>query len=102
MKTKLVRDRIPEIILNSGRTPLFYIANCQEYKELLRQKLFEEVAEFLENESMEEIADILEVLEALSRVNEYTLKEVLKIKRKKKLRNGSFDQRIILKKIIMR
>ncbi|MDR0773887.1 MAG: hypothetical protein LBE72_00940 [Rickettsia sp.] len=44
--TKLVRDLVPQIILKSSRIPVFRIAELAEYKQLLRQKLSEEVEEF--------------------------------------------------------
>ncbi|MGX6959743.1 MAG: hypothetical protein ACIPMY_00455 [Rickettsia endosymbiont of Pentastiridius leporinus] len=49
--TKLVKDLIPKIILKSGRVPVIHIAGSGEYKELLKNKLLEEVEEFLQNNS---------------------------------------------------
>lgn len=97
---KLVRDSVPEIILKSGRTPIFYIAATSQYKKLLRNKLIEEVEEFLQNESVEEIVDILEVLEAICKNKSYKLKDILKLKIQKKNINGGFDKKIVLDKII--
>lgn len=82
--TKLVRDLIPKIILKSGRIPVTYIAEACEYKELLKNKLLEEVAEFLQGEHIEAVADILEVLETICNINNYKLKDILKIKKQKK------------------
>ncbi|AAL02734.1 MAG: hypothetical protein AB8U78_03515 [Rickettsia slovaca] len=53
--TKLVRDLIPEIILKSGRIPVTHIAESYEYKELLKNKLLEEVEEILQDEYMEKL-----------------------------------------------
>ena len=39
---KLVRDKIPEIIYNTGSKPKVYIANEIEYSEHLKKKLQEE------------------------------------------------------------
>lgn len=97
---KLVRDLIPTIIMKSGRTPLSHIAGLDEYKKFLRSKLQEEFEEFCNDESMEEIADILEVIEAICTANNYKLKEVLQAKKVKKQSNGSFNQRIILEKVL--
>ena len=44
---KLVRDRIPEIIIEDGRTPIYHIADKEEYKRELFRKVEEELAEFL-------------------------------------------------------
>ncbi|MFP3120645.1 hypothetical protein GCO76_04105 [Rickettsia sp. R2] len=55
--TKLVRDLIPEIkiILKSGRIPVTRITESYEYKELLKNKLLEEVEEILQDEYMEKL-----------------------------------------------
>ncbi|MCC8461616.1 MAG: nucleoside triphosphate pyrophosphohydrolase [Rickettsia endosymbiont of Ecitomorpha arachnoides] len=81
--TKLVRDLIPKIILESGRISVTHIAESYEYKELLKNKLLEEVEEFLQDEYMEEVADILEVLEAICNINDYKLKDISKNKKRK-------------------
>ncbi|MFJ7192154.1 nucleoside triphosphate pyrophosphohydrolase [Streptomyces bacillaris] len=66
---KLVRDRIPEVIRNDGADPVTYIAGPDEYRARLREKLREEVAEFLEADDVSapgELADVAEVLLALA------------------------------------
>jgi predicted house-cleaning noncanonical NTP pyrophosphatase (MazG superfamily) len=64
---KLVRDRIPEIIRASGKEPLVRVADAEVFRDLLRDKLVEEVDEFLASDGdLEELADILEVVLALA------------------------------------
>ena len=43
---KLVRDRIPEIIIEDGRKPIYHIADIEEYKRELFKKVEEELNEF--------------------------------------------------------
>ncbi|MBT7706701.1 nucleoside triphosphate pyrophosphohydrolase [archaeon] len=59
---KLVRDKIPEIIAGNGDTAATHIATDEEYRGKLREKLQEEVNEFLEELDNGELADILEVV----------------------------------------
>ena len=59
---KLVRDRIPEIINESGRHCSVRVLDDAEYYIELKRKLVEEVDEFLAETNLEELADILEVI----------------------------------------
>jgi predicted house-cleaning noncanonical NTP pyrophosphatase (MazG superfamily) len=93
---KLVRDKIPEIIKNRGETPIIHIAEAKEYEEALREKLYEEVVEFLETPSVEEAADILEVLHSMCNLKGINLQTLEKVRQKKAEDRGSFKQRIIL------
>lgn len=93
---KLVRDNIPEIIRAKGETPTTHIADDAEYWQKLKEKLQEEVDEFLKDESMGEIADILEVLDAMYDVKGFDKREVEEVKEKKASERGKFAQRIIL------
>jgi len=66
---KLVRDKLPEIIRQHGKTPVLRkVANQDELAQLLVAKLEEEVAEYRESGNPEGLADILEVIRALSAV----------------------------------
>ncbi|MCL4229342.1 nucleoside triphosphate pyrophosphohydrolase [Candidatus Dependentiae bacterium] len=96
MSPKLVRDRIPSIIVENKKTPHFYHANDEEFGIRLKEKLVEEVHEFLESEDAKELADIIEVIEALARYQEKSLGDILQMKKEKALTNGSFSGKIIL------
>ena len=93
---KLVRDRIPEIIENEGRKCNYHILNEQDYIKELKIKLNEEVNEFLESDNPEELADILEVVYALSKVNNCSEEELNNIRTKKSEKRGAFEKRIFL------
>lgn len=59
---KLVRGKIPAIIRESGEEPITYIADGPERGQLFREKLVEEVLEFLEAGSPEEAIDVIQVV----------------------------------------
>jgi len=59
---KLVRDRIPEIIMEAGKDFAVRQERGGRLKDYAMHKLQEEVMEFIENPSAEEAADIVEVL----------------------------------------
>ena len=99
MYKKLVRDKIPEIILSKGETPITRILSDAEYKEELEKKLHEEYLEVLDatgDSRIEELADMLEVMEALAGVENKTLEDVLSVKAKKQEKRGAFKDRIYL------
>ncbi|WP_288341772.1 nucleoside triphosphate pyrophosphohydrolase [uncultured Dubosiella sp.] len=97
---KLVRDRIPEIIEEDGKTCKMHIMDEESYRHALKAKLLEEANEVKEAASKEELikemADVLEVLEALQKTFGIDIKEVERVKDKKALSNGKFERRIFL------
>ncbi|MEX2436720.1 MAG: nucleoside triphosphate pyrophosphohydrolase, partial [Candidatus Paceibacterota bacterium] len=90
------RDKIPEIIKSKGDDFKVHIANKKEYWNKLKEKLQEEVNEFIEDENKEELADILEVIEAICGFKEWKEKDIQEIKDSKKEKRGGFNKRIIL------
>jgi len=95
--TKLVRDKIPEIIQDNGEVPDFYIADKKEYGERLKDKLKEEVDEVLEWDNVqEELADVLEVVHSIAKFQNIKLEDIEKSRIEKKEKRGGFDKRIIL------
>lgn len=93
---KLVRDLIPEIIAKKGGTAKTHVAGAEEFWVKLKEKLGEEVAEFLESESAEEIADILEVLDAILEYKGFDKEEIKMVQKKKRDERGGFTKRIVL------
>lgn len=53
---KLVRDRILEVIDESGKESSFHLANDEEYQEELIKKVNEELEEFKENPCENEVS----------------------------------------------
>ena len=93
---KLVRDRIPEIIMNSGKQSVCTTLSDDEYITMLDEKLNEELAEYQESKSMEELADLLEVIRAVAMARGSSIDEVEEIRRDKAAKRGAFEQKILL------
>ena len=109
---KLVRDNIINIIADTGKLAKFHYSKVgndttEEYVNLLREKLQEEVNEYVEsyennnNKSgdIQELVDIQEVLNALVALEGYSLKEFQSLRIQKKKERGGFNKGIILEKV---
>ena len=94
--SKLVRDKIPDIIKQRGKSSIIHIADDKEYWQRLKEKLLEEVKEFSEKNSEEEFIDILEVLEAVKEFKKFDKERLHDLKNKKAIEKGKFKNRIIL------
>ncbi|MBI2678270.1 MAG: nucleoside triphosphate pyrophosphohydrolase [Candidatus Koribacter versatilis] len=97
---KLVRDRIPVKISRHGERVETILLPGSELTDVLKAKLVEEALEVLSARSGqaldEEMADVLEVLRALARANQRTLKQVQAVARIKRKKVGGFGKGIFL------
>lgn len=96
---KLVRDRIPEIIMSEGRECGTEIMGDEEYRTALLTKLLEEaqeVQEALPDKLTTELADLLEVMEALMALHGLDEAEVRLVQQERREKRGGFADRIKL------
>lgn len=93
---KLVRNKIPEIIEDSGKRAVTHILSDEEYIAALEVKLNEEVAEYQVDKNLEEMADILEVLQAICVARGYNLEQLEEKRREKAEERGGFNAKIFL------
>ena len=93
---KLVRDKIPEIMKQDGKTITTHIADDEEYWKRLKEKLRLEAAEFTANEKIEELASVLEVVQAIADFKKIEMKDIEALREKKAAERGGFAKRIIL------
>lgn len=93
---KLVRDKIPEIIEQSGKTPHCRTLSHDEYLTELDRKLNEECAEYQADKSLEELADMLEVIHAIAEARGYSVAELEQVREQKAAERGGFKDRIYL------
>jgi predicted house-cleaning noncanonical NTP pyrophosphatase (MazG superfamily) len=100
---KLVRDKIPEIIKNSGKNFIMKILNDDEYIKALQQKSYEELEEFIHSktieQSIEELADMLEIIHALADYHDVSFDYIDECRKKKLQERGGFKKRICLIKV---
>lgn len=96
---KLVRDLIPDIIAESGKTCVTSVLSNDDYLTMLDEKLNEELAEYQESKSMEELADLLEVIRAVAATRGSSIEEVERIRREKAAKRGGFEKRLLLKEV---
>lgn len=94
--SKLVRDKIPEVIEAAGKKCDYIKAGKEELLELLTSKLDEEVSEFKEDRNLEELADIMEVLFGLANDLGFSEEELLRKREAKKEERGGFKEGIVL------
>ena len=99
---KLVRDNIPKIIENNNETAVTRILTDEEFRSELLKKLQEECNEVSlaknTNELLEELADVLEILRALSNLENKSINDVIAIADEKKKKRGGFENKIFLQK----
>ena len=100
---KLVRDKIPDIIISKEETPVTKILNDDEYKKALEDKLYEEYEEVISSggsERCEELADMIEVIRSLAKLENRTLEDIISLAEEKRVKRGGFGNRIYLEKVI--
>lgn len=93
---KLVRDGIPAAIEKKGDTYKAHRASEDEFDQKLKEKLQEEVDEFLEQPKVDELADIVEVVHALADHLGSSSQELEERREQKAKRLGRFRDRVIL------
>ena len=93
---KLVRDKIPQIIADSGNCCTYKILDEAEYFSYLDNKLDEEVKEFHDSHTAEELADILEVIISLAESSGTDEDELFDIRNRKAKERGRFEKKILL------
>ena len=93
---KLVRDNIPEIILNNGEIPKVRTLSDDEFLKELEKKLVEEVNEYILSKDETELADIAEVLFAICRARNISEDRLLELRENKNAKNGAFNRKFFL------
>lgn len=94
---KLVRDNIPQIIMRSGkRCQYFKVTSKDQHMAFLKEKMIEELEEFLEDPCEEEAGDMLEVFLSMLKIKGISFDAVQDASYVKMLERGSFEEGIVL------
>ena len=93
---KIVRDKIPQIIRDSGRTCEYKILGESEVKEALKEKLLEKAQIFLKRPSEDELSDIYELLDAIVETFEYEPLHIDYLKIQNKENKGTYSEKVFL------
>jgi predicted house-cleaning noncanonical NTP pyrophosphatase (MazG superfamily) len=93
---KLVRDKIPQLIKESGRSCTSRILNEKEYFDALLDKIVEEIEEYRISGNEEELSDVYEVLDCLVELKEYEPLHLDYLQLIRREQRGSFKDRVLL------
>ena len=93
---KAIRDKIPEIIEESGKKYNLKQLDDESFLVELETKLTEEVNEYSESKDVEELADLLEVIYRISELRGVNSDELEKIRKNKAEKRGKFDSNLFL------
>lgn len=100
---KLVRDKIPQIIEQSGKKAVYSQLSQEDLKYALKKKLCEEATEFYQantkEEQIEELADLFEVVFAILSNYHILISEVVHKRFEKAEEKGSFSKGIHLHRV---
>ena len=98
--SKLVRDRIPEIIEADGKACIYETLPDADYLRMVDAKLDEELAEYHKDQNIEELADLLEVIYAATKARGYSVEQLEAVRAAKAAKRGAFEKKILLKEVI--
>ena len=93
---KAIRDKIPEIIAESGKKYNLKQLDDESFLAELETKLTEEVNEYAESKDVEELADLLEVIYRISELRGVSSDELDEIRKEKAEKRGKFDSNLFL------
>jgi predicted house-cleaning noncanonical NTP pyrophosphatase (MazG superfamily) len=101
---KLVRDKIPKIIISHGESAIYRELSLEEYRNELYKKLIEESNEVISSktkeELMQELSDVYEVILSIALLEGKTIDDVVNEANKKREKRGGFEKRLFLEKTI--
>ena len=96
MYNKLVRDKIPRIIEEAGKSCICHAVEGDVLKTYAKKKLREEIEEFLEDPCLEEAGDVMEIFHFLCDLYDIKDSQVMASSTAKRVTRGGFNEGLIL------
>jgi predicted house-cleaning noncanonical NTP pyrophosphatase (MazG superfamily) len=96
---KLVRDKIPKLIMRSGKRPVFHRVQGAELKRYADAKVLEEAKEFAGSGDLDELTDLLEAIYFRLQLEGISAQEAHERMASKRHERGGFDGGVILERI---
>ena len=94
---KAIRDKIPDIIRESGRKCEVIRLSDEEFLVELEKKLSEELDEYRESGSIEELCDIVEISLRIAELKGVHSLEFNQLREEKNIERGAFKSNLFLK-----
>lgn len=98
-RPKLVRDKIPELLMRSGRRPVFRRVSGDELKEYVSAKILEEAKEFATSSEIEELVDLLEIVYFRFQLEGFSVQEAQDLMVRKRQERGGFEGGVVLQSV---
>ncbi len=96
---KLVRDKIPELIMRAGQRPIFRRVSGDELKEYVSAKILEEAREFAQSQQREELIDLLEVTYFCLQLEGISAQGARDLMVQKRRERGGFEGAVVLQAV---
>lgn len=97
---KLVRDLIPKIIEDEGKTAIYEVVEGAKLESYIKRKILEEAQEVIDAKTqkdiIEEIADLTEVLDKYMKAMGIAHSQVAEIRIRKRMDKGGFNKGFVL------
>lgn len=90
---KLVRDKVPSIMVKHGDSPCCCTLNDREYRYELQHKFQEETDKLLRTMDAEGFADVLEVMTCMAEAEGFGWESILAEQKQRRRKRGSYKNK---------
>lgn len=93
---ELVREKIPDILVDNGFDPNTRVLSEHEYLEELKKKILEELLAYLDDGYIENLIEVYDLLEEIFEVNGINYDELQEFRYNYYIEKGSYKKRVYL------